>query len=220
MSKSDSSEFSPDEPQPEDKKIKLDIDEKGDDDDDDTTDYPQSPVYQDYLDKSSEPRPEEEIEFDLNKNYQPWTIIDTYFRDNGYYKSQHQIDSFNEFITSDENGIRMIIKRNNPLTIFKGETSDSKFIYEMEIYFGETLDEVNGEIIKGADNIFITSPVRYDKETDKSTYVYPNEARLKSLTYKTCVYCNIGIKYIFKEEGDRFVVKNFPKQNIGCIPIM
>ena len=32
----------------------------------------------------------------------------------------------------------MIIK-NDPLTIFKGETSDSKFIYEMEIYFGETL---------------------------------------------------------------------------------
>jgi len=221
MSKSDSSEFSPDEPQPEDKKIKLDIDEN--DDDTTITDNPQSPVYQDYLDKSSEPsepRPEEQIDFDLNKNYQPWTIIDTYFRDNGYYKSQHQIDSFNEFITSDENGIRMIIKRNNPLTIFKGETSDSKFIYEMEIYFGETLDEINGEIIEGADNIFITSPVIYDKETDKSTYMYPNEARLKSLTYKTCVYCNIGIKYIFKQEGDRIVVKNFPKQNIGCIPIM
>ena len=76
---------------------------------------------------------------DTNKVYEPWTIIDTYFRDNSYYKTQHQIDSFNEFITSEDNGIRQIIKRNNPLRIFKGEGSDGSFNYEMEIYFGERL---------------------------------------------------------------------------------
>ena len=27
-----------------------------------------------------------------------WQIIETYFRDNPNYKSQHQVDSFNEFI--------------------------------------------------------------------------------------------------------------------------
>ena len=27
---------------------------------------------------------------DTNKVYEPWTIIDTYFRDNSYYKTQHQ----------------------------------------------------------------------------------------------------------------------------------
>ena len=221
MSKTDSSEFNPDEPQPEDKGLKL----SGEDKSEDKTsyEYPQSPTYGDYLKKySSEPRPEsvEGIKYELNKKYQPWTIIDTYFRDTNYYKSQHQIDSFNEFITSEENGIRMIIKRNNPLRIYKGETDDSKFIYEMEIYFGETLDEINGDIIEGAENIFITSPIIYDKNKDKSTYMYPNEARLKSLTYKTCVYCNIGIKYKFHDEGNKIVVRNFPKQNIGCIPIM
>ena len=59
-----------------------------------TNAIPQSPVYQDYLDRStepSEPRPEQVSNFDLNKKYQPWTIIDTYFRDNSYYKSQHQM---------------------------------------------------------------------------------------------------------------------------------
>ena len=70
------------------------------------------------------------------------------------------------------------------------------------------------------DNIFITSPIIYDEATDKSTYMYPNEARLKNFTYKSCVYCNIGIKYIFHDEKSRFVVKNFEKQMIGCIPIM
>ena len=32
-----------------------------------------------------------------------WTIIETYFRDNPNYKTQHQIDSFNELITSKTN---------------------------------------------------------------------------------------------------------------------
>ena len=43
----------------------------------------------------------------------PWDVIDTFFRDTTYYKSQHQIDSFDEFIFSEENGIRNIIKRKN-----------------------------------------------------------------------------------------------------------
>ena len=43
-----------------------------------------------------------------------WSIIDTYFRDTIYYKSQHQLDSYNEFIYSENNGIQHIIKRNNP----------------------------------------------------------------------------------------------------------
>jgi len=44
-------------------------------------------------------------EFILDK----WSIIDTYFRDNPYYKSQHQIDSYDEFIYSKVNGIQHII---------------------------------------------------------------------------------------------------------------
>ena len=34
-----------------------------------------------------------------------WDVIDTYFRDEPYYKSQHQVDSFNEFIFSKDNRI-------------------------------------------------------------------------------------------------------------------
>ena len=118
---------------------------------------PISPTYMDYQKKykgDSEPVPEDKIDNDsLNKSYDPWPIIDTYFRDTKYYKSQHQVDSFDEFITSEENGIRKIIKRNNPLSIFKGEKSDKNFSYEMEIYFGETLDEATGDINKDVDGL-------------------------------------------------------------------
>ena len=42
----------------------------------------------------------EEGNIDLSeiKPLDVWTIIETYFRDNPNYKSQHQIDSFNEFL--------------------------------------------------------------------------------------------------------------------------
>ena len=70
-----------------------------------------------------------------------WNIIDTYFRDNKYYKSKHQLDSYNEFITSKTNGIEYIIKRENPLIIYKDLLSNGKFRYEITFYFGETLDD-------------------------------------------------------------------------------
>ena len=43
-----------------------------------------------------EPHPssEESIFESDSKKLNPWTIIETYFRDNPNYKSQHQIDSY------------------------------------------------------------------------------------------------------------------------------
>ena len=58
----------------------------------------------------------------------PWDVIDTFFRDTSYYKSQHQIDSFDEFIFSEENGIRNIIKRENPFIIYKGQDPKKPFV--------------------------------------------------------------------------------------------
>ena len=49
--------------------------------------------------------------------------------------------------------------------------------------------------------------------------MFPNEARLRDLTYKTCIFCNIGIKYINNSTGE-VTVKNHEKINIGCVPIM
>ena len=154
----------------------------------------------------------------INSKVNVWDVIDTYFRDEPYYKSQHQVDSFNEFIYSKENGIQHIIKRENPLHIYKGDTGDGTFKYEILIYFGETLNEETGEIIDNIDNIFISSPIIYDAERDNTKYMYPNEARLKNYTYRTCIFCNIGIKYIFND--GTYIVKNFEKLNIGFIPIM
>ena len=142
-----------------------------------------------------------------------WDVIDTYFKDNTYYKSQHQLDSYNEFIYSETNGIKYIIKRGNPIIIYKEPLNIEKteFKYEIKIYFGETLTQ-NGKIIKDKENIYITSPVIFnDKDT---SYMYPNDARLKGLTYACNVFCNIGISYninngnekkIYLEKGNSYI---------------
>ena len=150
----------------------------------------------------------------------PWDVIDTFFRDTSYYKSQHQIDSFNELIFSSENGIRNIVKRENPFIIYKGQDANTgNFDYEIRIYFGETLDD-NGEIVQGKENIFVSAPSMYDDNNMKE--MFPNDARLHNLTYKSNIFCNVGVHFIFHGGGGSIPskIKNFEKVNIGSIPIM
>ena len=148
-----------------------------------------------------------------------WTIVDTYFRDSPYYKSQHQIDSYNEFIYSETNGIQHIIKRNNPLRIYKESLNSegTEFKYEIEIYFGEFLTEDGDIDITQLNNIFVSSPTEYTEEVPK--FMFPNIARLKGYTYKSNIFCNIGVIYRNNETNTKKVV-NFPKINIGSVPIM
>tara|TARA_B100000900_G_scaffold12537_2_gene10096 strand:- start:1630 stop:5388 length:3759 start_codon:yes stop_codon:yes gene_type:complete len=153
-----------------------------------------------------------------------WDVIDTYFRDEPYYKSQHQVDSFNEFIFSKDNGIQNIIKRENPFIIHQGDKGGNNvsFKYEIYFYFGETLQEDPespdyGEPIENIENIYISTPTLYDNESSK--YMYPNDARLNNYTYRSSIFCNIGIKYKLLDT-DKIIIKNLPKINIGFIPIM
>tara|TARA_B100000900_G_scaffold416092_1_gene449021 strand:- start:413 stop:4141 length:3729 start_codon:yes stop_codon:yes gene_type:complete len=179
-----------------------------------------------------EPHPssEESIFEPDSKKLNPWTIIETYFRDNPNYKSQHQIDSFDEFIFSKRNGIEYILKRENPQIIYKEEIpggDSSKYRYEINLYYGETLDEKTGLPMESVtDNVFVSSPIEYSgsSESEEGTtakYMYPNVARLKGYTYGSCIFCNIGV--IFKENtasGLEMKVVNFEKVNIGLMPIM
>ena len=152
-----------------------------------------------------------------------WDVIDTYFRDEPYYKSQHQVDSFNEFIFSKDNGIQNIIKRENPFIIHQGDKGGNNvsFKYEIYFYFGETFKILKNhpimENIENIENIYISTPTLYDNESSK--YMYPNDARLNNYTYRSSIFCNIGIKYKLLDT-DKIIVKNFPKINIGFIPIM
>ena len=162
---------------------------------------------------------EEKINLSDIKPLDVWTIIETYFRDNPNYKTQHQIDSFNEFLTSETNGIKFIIKRENPLIIYKEALDSDKgnYKYQINIYYGETLNEDGSINEKIRENIYVSSPIEYID--GKQTYMYPNIARLKGYTYASCIFSNIGIEFIDNVAGKK-TIKNFPKVNIGLLPIM
>lgn len=178
------------------------------------------------MDEGHEFEPEPELMIDEGskiklseiKPLDVWAIIETYFRDNPNYKSQHQTDSFNEFIYSKTNGINYIIKRENPQLIYKDE-QNGKYRYEISIYYGETIIDEGPQKgnLDNKENIYVSSPIEYLNK--KSQYMYPNIARLKGYTYASSIFCNIGV--IFKDTfEDRIVIKNFKKINIGTIPIM
>ena len=42
--------------------------------------------------------------------------------------------------------------------------------------------------------------------------MFPNEARLKNLTYQSNILCNIGVHFIFhNDDGKTIIIKNFEK---------
>ena len=156
----------------------------------------------------------------------PWMVVDTFFRDNPTYKSQHQTDSFNEFVYSSTNGLEYILQRENPQILYKdpldagqGQTGDYR--YQLSLYYGVRIQSVypDGSLndVETKDQVFVSSPIEY--VDGKATYMFPNIARLKGYTYGSCVFCTISvvIRDLVKKEQ---VVKVFEKVNIGLLPIM
>ena len=52
--------------------------------------------------------------------------------------------------------------------------------------------------------VFIGKPVIYSESTGSPDMrqMYPNEARLKNLTYAAHIMCNVSIKYLIRDETD------------------
>jgi len=110
-----------------------------------------------------------------NKYHPEWNnIIKNYFNTNGFVK--HQIDSFNDFM---EFGIQKILNEIGNIEIKTSkETRNGEATYI--ISFGK---------------ISIKKPVI--REHDGTIKVlYPQEARNRTLTYNSSIYCDMTIKTI------------------------
>jgi len=111
-----------------------------------------------------------------------WKLIDKYFTDNPNNLVKHHLDSFNDFF---ENGIFNIFRENNPLK-FVNENS------KINIYLGG----------KQGDLIYIGKPTIFDETSnDRSKhYMYPNDARLRNMTYAVSIHYDIFIEYFNNNE--------------------
>lgn len=144
-----------------------------------------------------------------------WTVLDRYFDDTPYYVTRHHLDSFNRFL---RDGIRSAIKTMNYPQFRMGKTDmvEGKEVqYDVAVYVGG----------KEADRLYLDKPTVYDSSQAsnaqtaiKNRPLYPNETRLKNLTYASNLYADITI--VYTRNNEVAAVKEFPAVRVCSIPIM
>ena len=139
---------------------------------------------------SSSPQNNENISSSPINDEIIWKIISKYFDDNPKALVRHHLESYNDFF---QTGIFQIFKEKNPIVInsvFDKKRNDFK--HECKMYFGG----------KDGTKIYFGKPVIYDNENPH--YMYPNEARLRNMTYSMTIHYDIDIEYIdYLEPGEQ-----------------
>jgi DNA-directed RNA polymerase II subunit RPB2 len=123
------------------------------------------------------------------ENSTVWKLLDKYFQDNPQSLVRHHTESYNDFF---KNGIFQIFKEKNPLRIkTKFDEKTNEYRSQCIMYFGG----------KDGNKIYFGKPVIYDD--DNSHYMFPNEARLRNMTYGMTIHYDIDIEYIdILDDGD------------------
>lgn len=109
-----------------------------------------------------------------------WKVIDTFFSDNPQSLVRHHIDSYNDFT---KDGISQLFREINPRKVdLEYNIAEHNFGSSAKLYFGG----------KDGKRVFYGKPVIYDTP-DNTHFMFPNEARLRNMTYSMPVYCDIDI---------------------------
>ena len=117
-----------------------------------------------------------------------WKIIDTYFKDNPDFSVKHHLNSYNSFIL---NGIPQILRERNPIRMIKEYTEDVKdYRYKMNLYIGG----------KDGKKIYYGKPIIYDHKNQH--FMFPNEARLRNMTYGITIHYDIDVDFEILLEDD------------------
>jgi len=151
-----------------------------------------------------------------------WNIIDKYFKDNPYNLVAHHLDSYNDFFSR---YIFQIFKDNNPIRFIERETISET------IGIGENVNEVHLYMGgKDANKIYFGKPIIYDDNNDNNNnereskfihYMYPNDARLRSMTYGMTIHYDIDVEFIIYENEKKIILtKTLEKIYLGRFPIM
>ena len=112
-------------------------------------------------------------------------LLKTYFTTQSYPYTLHHIDSYDQFVSQD---LPAIIKGENPIILLHeplGTTGIYK--YKAEIFIGG---------IDGA-NLYIGTPTISLQDSKEIRALFPNEARLRNLTYSSAVEADIVIRLTY-----------------------
>lgn len=150
-----------------------------------------------------------------------WSTLRTYFQSTKNFLTNHHIDSYDDFVT---HKIHDVIENMNPIRILKIVESLS-IEHHIEIWIGDVEEATE----KSKKQVYLSNPTIVEKKTkkqaseqDKQRIMYPNEARLRDLTYISDLSADIRIKYVTQKNGETIRKKSdlFQNVRIGAIPIM
>ena len=145
---------------------------------------------------------------------QTWEVIYSYFKNHPRWMARHQLDSYNDFI---HNNIPRIFKQKGYYKVisYRGDYS-----HVFEIYLGG----------KEHNKIRISHPTIYDHQSGNMRPLYPNEARLRNLTYGFDLFYDVDVVLnVYQgDNNEKHIIKDytFPDADflkdiyLGNIPIM
>ena len=136
-----------------------------------------------------------------------WSIIDKYFQDNKNILIKHHLNSFNQFF---DKTIKNIFKEKNPIKILKelNETT-GEYNLEVKMFFAG----------KEGEKIYYGKPIIFDDS--RQHYMFPNEARIRNMTYGITIQYDVDVDLIFNdEEESRIETITLEKILLGRFPIM
>ena len=149
----------------------------------------------------------------MNLEKDTWSVIANYFESNPNYLTKHHLDSFNDFTN---NKIYNVFNDTqfNPQVVVLTDKENPDITYLINVFYGG----------RNKNQIEISRPIIYDALKDEVKPLYPNEARLKNLSYAFNVFCDGEIEYIIKEKDveifRQFSPEPFKRINLGRVPIM
>jgi DNA-directed RNA polymerase II subunit RPB2 len=145
----------------------------------------------------------------MDKENISWKLIDKYFIDNPNNLVAHHLESYNDFF---KNGIQKVFRENNPIRFIEREDETSNLSdkrNECLLYLGD----------KDGSKIYFGKPIIYDD--NYSHYMYPNDARLRNMTYGITIHYNVIVDFIYyigDEKKEHQITLN--KIYLGRFPIM
>ena len=139
-------------------------------------------------------------------------LIHKYFTTQRNPLTKHHLDSFDQFLQRD---MRFIIASKNPLIILKNPKAlrtSTAYKYRVEINIGGP----------DASEIFVGTPSLSLQKGQDIRILYPNEARLRNLTYAVPIEANVYVKIIIQTGPGEEHVENLviEKMNLCNFPLM
>ena len=136
----------------------------------------------------------------MNLDNDTWEVINAYFRDTPNNLVRHHIDSYNDFIQNKIPQVFQNLSKNPPFILI--DTKDETITYEIKVYYGG----------KASNKYSFRKPVIKSFPSGDIRQLYPNEARLKNMTYGSDFFYSVDIDMTIKKNGE-------PLDNFNKIPV-